>query len=232
MRIARWFGSGLVVATLFTASAAWGASETGWYYGISGGKSNGDFIKPELDELADIIISTAGTVVTASSTLEDSDTAWALFFGYQFSPYFAVEGGYLNLGTFPYRYAGTVDRGGTTGVVPSTFNFESKEIAYPIAVVGILPIGPVFEVHGRVGLLFSNPEVKITSTAGSDSIADKFGASSQDLFYGAGFAANLGETWSISLDYAKYNDVGDGDIIAETDFDSISLSLIYRLGPF
>jgi OmpA-OmpF porin, OOP family len=233
MLMPRWPGGALFAAAslTFAGSGAWGA-ELGWYYGLSAGQSHADLSQSELDSLANAIISTAGPPLTSSSTLDQSDKLWSIFFGYQFSQHFAFEAGYLNLGSFPYQYTGTVDLGGTTGAASSSFNETFESTGYPVSVIGALPIGLMFDVHGRAGILFTNSEEKVFATAGNASISPTFAASSTDFFYGAGAALNLGDTWSISIDWVLYDKVGDGDVVAETSFDAISLSLLYRIGPF
>lgn len=232
MSIARLGPGWLALAGLFAMSGA-SAAEPGWYYGLSGGQSHADLDKAELDDLANFIIATAGPPLTSASTLTDSKTSWSLFFGYQFSPYLAFEAGYLNLGSFPYRYRGTADltaSGG--GIAPTTFDYTFDFKGYPLSAIGILPLGPVFDLHARVGVLMADSEVKFSASAGAAQIGFTDSASSQDTFYGAGAGMNIGDTWSLSLDWLKYDKVGDGDTIAETDLDALSLSLIYRFGPF
>ena len=233
MSFARRFGLGMAAAAgLFAMSGAFGA-EPGWYYGLSGGQSHADLDKADLDDLATFVITTAGPPLTSASTLADSKTSWSLFFGYQVSPYFAVEAGYLNLGSFPYRYRGTADltaSGG--GIAPTSFDYAFDFKGYPLSAIGILPLGPVFDLHARLGLLLADSEVKFSASAGTAQIGFTDSASSEDVFYGAGAGMNIGDVWSLSLDWLKYDKVGDGDNVAETDLDALSLSLIYRFGPF
>lgn len=233
MSIART-GAGMLA---FAFAAAWGsaasAAEPGWYYGLNAGRSGIDLTLAELDEASDGLIATAGPPLSRSSTLEDQDTSWSIFFGYQFSQHFAFEAGYLNLGSFPYRYAGTADLTGFGGGAadPTTVGYTRDVKGYPLSVLGILPLGLMFDIHARAGVLFATAEQKITSTAGTASLAFSDSATSQDLFFGAGAAMNLGDSWSLSLDWVQYDKVGDGDTILETDLDALSLSVIYRFGP-
>jgi OmpA-OmpF porin, OOP family len=231
----RWGFPMLAIAACATCGTeATAASEPGWYYGLNGGRANADIVKSELDGDANSLIATAGPPLTSSSTLEDADTSWSIFFGYQFSQYFAFEAGYLNLGSFTYHYAGTADLTGFGGGAndPTTVDLTLDFKGYPVSAIGILPLGPVFDLHARAGVLFTSAEESFASTAGPARIGFSDSASSQDLFYGAGAAMNLGDSWSLSLDWIKYDKVGDGDTVAETDLDALSLSLIYRFGPF
>ena len=234
MLIARWLGLGLAAAASITCtgSAAWAQSELGWYYGVSGGQSRVDISQSEMDELADFVLGTAGTPLSSSSTLEDSDTTWSLFFGYKPSQYFAFEAGYADLGSFPYRQSGTIDQGLLAGVAPSSFGFDFEAAGFPMSAIGILPLGPAFDLHARVGLVFSETEARFTASAGNDSLDIKTSGNSSDLFYGVGAAFNLGYNWSISIDWVQYQDVGDDELTWEADIDSLSLALIYRVGPF
>ena len=226
-------GLAALVATTVGSNSAWGASEPGWYYGLNGGRANADMVKSDRDTDANLLIATAGPPLTSSSTVTDHDTSWSIFFGYQLSPYFAFEAGYLNLGSYAYRYAGTANLTGLGGGIdPTSVDLTLDFKGYPLAAIGILPIGQLFEVHARAGVLLTNAESIFNASAGTARIGGNESASSQDVFYGAGAGMNLGDTWSLSLDWIKYSKVGDGDVIADTDLDALSLSLIYRFGPF
>ncbi len=226
-------GLAFLVASTVGSTSAWGASEPGWYYGLNAGRAQADIVKSELDADANALIATAGPPLTSSSTLTGHDTSWSIFFGYQFSSYFAFEAGYLNLGSFAYRYAGTANLTGLGGGIdPTSVDLTLDFKGYPVAAIGMLPIGQLFDVHARAGVLLTNAKSKFSASAGTARIGGNESASSQDLFYGAGAGMNLGDIWSLSLDWVKYSKVGDGNVIADTDLDALSLSLIYRFGPF
>jgi OOP family OmpA-OmpF porin len=233
MSIARSVAAVLAVASAASWSSVSSAAEPGWYYGLNAGQSSIGLTKSELDAESNDLIATAGPPLSSTSTFEDNDTSWSIFFGYQFSPNFAFEAGYLNLGSYPYRYAGTANLTGFGGTSndATTVGYTRDVKGYPISILGILPLGPVFDVHARAGLLFTSAKQKVTSTAGSASLAFEDSATSQDLFFGAGAAMNLGETWTLSVDWAKYDGVGDDSTIPEADHDVLSLSVIYRFGP-
>lgn len=235
MSIARTATVFLAVASAVSWSSTASAVEPGWYYGLNAGQSSISLSKAELDADSNDLIATAGPPLSSTSTFEDSDTSWSIFFGYQFSPNFAFEAGYLNLGSHQYRYEGTAD---LTGFVsgggsadPTTVGYTRDVKGYPVSVLGILPLGPVFDVHVRGGILFASAKQKITSTAGPASLAFEDSSTSQDLFFGAGAAMHLGDSWTLSVDWAKYDGVGDDSTIPEADHDALSLSVIYHFGP-
>jgi OOP family OmpA-OmpF porin len=220
-------GLGLYAAMLNMASAQ---ELGGWYFGASAGQSQVDLNKEEFDELVVDSFESAGLiVVSGSSSLEDSDTAWSVFAGYRFNDYFAIEGGYQDLGTVGYRSSGTVALPGFPGTFPATLNIDFESAGFTAAGIGSIPLGETFALHGRLGVLFSDTEVTLTGGTTGFSDSDSFSASSQDIFYGVGAAFRFGGHWSISLDYQLFKDVGDEEETGEEDVDVISASLSYRL---
>lgn len=230
MPLTRMTALSLAAPWLLLANPASAAIE-GWYYGISGGQAQADLSQADLDAFGDFFFDDVGApLLSSSSTLEDSDTAWSLLFGYQFSPYFAVEGGYIDFGSYPFTLSGTAAV--TTGTAPAGFGFEFETKGFPVAAVGVLPLGYLFELQGRAGIFFSDTDATLTASLGNESIVSTLNGTATDFFYGVGLSMNLGDTWSIRADWQQFKDVGDEDVTTETDIDMISLSLIYRLGPF
>lgn len=231
MPLTRMTALGLFAVPLLLLAQPAPAAIEGWYYGISGGQAQAALSQADLDEFGDFFFDDVGApLLSRSSTLEDSDSAWSLLFGYQFSPYFAVEGGYVDFGAYPYALTGTAAV--TSGTVPAGLGFEFETKGFPVAVVGVLPLGYLFELQGRGGIFFSDTDATFSASLANDSITDKVNGTGTELFYGVGLSMNLGDTWSIRADWQQFKDVGDEDLTTETDIDLISLSLIYRLGPF
>lgn len=82
-------GTFLMVCGVFAASAAQAQVEgSGGYFGLSAGQV----------ALQDYCESEPGLTVTSC---DDGDTGYRVFGGYKFNRNFAVEGGYVNLGTYP-----------------------------------------------------------------------------------------------------------------------------------
>lgn len=207
------------------------AAIEGWYYGLSAGEAQTDFSKAVLDSDTAIFFDAVGTpLISSSSTLEDSDTPWSILFGYQLNPWFAAEVAYLDLGAYPYRFSGTA--ADTGGPIPASVDFEFKATAITLAAVGVLPINYFLELHGRAGLAFSDTETNLLINLGADSLRNNASASTSDFFYGLGVAVNLGDNWSLRADWQQLKDIGDEDVTLEADFDTVTLSVIYRLGPF
>jgi OmpA-OmpF porin, OOP family len=220
-------GLGLFAATLSTASAD---EATGWYFGVRGGQATVDISKEALDETVVFVFEEAGaTVLSGSSSLDDSDTAWSLFGGYRVSRFFALEAGYQDLGAATYRSSGTIGIFGVPGTFPASANVDFESSGFTAAGVGTIPMGEKFDVHGRLGVLFADTEATLSVGVAGESGSESFSASSQGMFYGVGAALHLGKNWSISLDYLMFKDVGDEEETGEADVDSVTLGVSYRL---
>lgn len=118
-----------------------------------------------------------------SGSVDRSDTGFKLFGGYQFSPNFALEAAYLDLGKA--RYSGDF--------------FGSPVVDGRVEVTGInlsgvlsAPLRPGFSVFGKVGLFFWDAEAR-DITAGSPFSESQDGS---DLSFGIGasyaVARNIG----------------------------------------
>ena len=89
-----WAGLGLLV----TLPALAQAPEPGYFYGgLSVGKARA---KIDQDRINASLLG-AGLSTTAM-TLNERDTAYKVFGGYQFNRYLALEGGYFKLGKFGF----------------------------------------------------------------------------------------------------------------------------------
>jgi OmpA-OmpF porin, OOP family len=220
-------GLGFFAATINSASAD---EVSGWYFGLRGGQSQLDISKDALDETVVFAFEDAGaSVLSGSSSLDDSGTAWSLFGGYRLSQYFAVEAGYQDLGAASYRSSGTIGIPGIPAIFPATASADIEASGFTLAGVGSIPVGKSFDVHGRLGVLFADTEASLSVGVAGETGSESFSGSSQDVFYGVGAALHFGTNWSISLDYLMFKDVGDEEETGEGDIDSLTLGVIYRL---
>lgn len=157
-----------IAATLLFSSAA-AAKDEGFYIGASVG-------------LAAVEQNSSG-FVPGDFDIDDSDYAYKLFGGYQYSPIFAVEGGYRDLGK------------------PSSGDASTQADAFDAAAVAGVSFGPL-RVFGKLGGLYwdSTTRIKGTGLSRSD---DGFG-----LAAGAGLEFELG---SMGIrGEVEYLDVLDG----------------------
>ncbi len=110
----------------------------------------------------------------------DSDsTSYRLYGGYQFNEYFAVEAGYMDLGTFDEQ----ILQGGV--VVPVSADADG----FTFAARASVPLGQKFAVHGTVGSFFWDGANRIADI--NDNVSDS------NIFFGA--AASFAVTNNVSL---------------------------------
>lgn len=224
---------GACLATVQPALAA--EIQPGFYLGLGAGESSFDIEKSELDGVVlDALFSQGLVAMSRSSTFEDSDTALALFAGYHFNPYIAVEAGYIDLGAAEYRSTGTVNPPGPVLSAPAAVDVDVESKGFTLAALGSLPVGNVVDLHGRLGFLFAKTDLSVGVRVASASGADTQTLDSIGAFYGVGAGFNFGEHWSLSLDWTRYDNVGDEneDDDARTeagfDIDALSLSAMFR----
>ena len=199
------------------------------------GESSFDIEKSELDGVVlDALFSSGLFVTSNASTFEDSDTSLTLFAGYHFNPYIAVEAGYVDLGTAEYRSTGTVNPPGPVISAPSAVDIDVESKGITVAALGSLPLGGGFDLHGHLGFLFAETDLSVIVRGGP---AVGTGGDSLDSiggYFGAGAGFNVGDHWSLSLDWTRYDNVSDEDedddarTEAGFDIDAVSFSAMFR----
>jgi OmpA-OmpF porin, OOP family len=163
----------LALAALLAPALAIGsvyAAEPGFYLGASGGQS---FID---DEYGD-----------QDYKIDDDETGWKAYLGYQFLPWLGVEAGYVDFGSYSSD---------------QLFGIGDAELdlsAWEGFLVGTLPIGPV-DLFAKVGAADLQYEVD-TQNFGTDSDNDT------QLAYGVGAAYNFGKGhWGLRAEAEGYDD--------------------------
>jgi opacity protein-like surface antigen len=219
---------GLALAGI--SSTAMAEQTTGWYFGLTGGEAKADLDQDDLDSMVtDAFLSTGSSIVSADSSLEDSDNSFSVFAGYRFFPALAVEAGYVDFGTAEYRAAGIVNPPGPVSALPVSFAADYEVTGFTVAAIGALPLGENFDLHARAGILFAKTENSVAASSMGSSASDSVSADSQDLHYGVGAGYHLGTHWSFTLDWVQFKDVGDEEETGEGDLERLSLGVTYRL---
>lgn len=161
-------------------------TQVGWYIGADVGSANTNVNKTDVERFFQ-----QSNLSASEVKVDDSDTAWSAFAGYQFNTFLALELGYLDLGARSVEYVGnTADR---------TSFFDNSEHIFPqsakgmtINAVASYPIAEDFKVSAKLGYFDWRGKYRTTDTTrlvGGDKISD------QDLWLGAElnyrFADNL-----------------------------------------
>ena len=137
---------------------------------------------------------------------DEDDTAYKFFAGYRMNRFLAFELDYINLGE-------------PSGAVVPGRNVDAAVDGFAPYVVGTFPLGQYFEVYGRLGYYFYD------ATRGVQDELDnrvQFDEESEDLVYGAGIGANIGEKFNIRAEYEKF------DLQGLDDADALWLTAAWR----
>ena len=139
-----------------------------------------------------------GLTDTFTSSLNNKDDGYKLQAGYQFNPYVAIEGGYVQLGRAKYSvtYQGT------------TSNAEIDVSGWDFSVVGILPIGSQFNLFAKVGRsTFVGKEKASVAGVSLDTGEDQTRVGGT---YGVGASYSLTKETSLRIEYERFNLSGSG----------------------
>ena len=176
------------------AQAADATGKTNWYGGVNIGRTdlraNGGDIDRALAEQN----------ISSSTSLDSNDTAYSLNIGYKFNPYFALEGGYTDLGK--YGFSSNV-----TSPVATTVNGNYKVDGVNLSAVGIIPLNNGFSLYGKAGIFRANTKLDVSSsgTSGVSSTSDH----STNATYGLGASYAFNKDWTAKLEWNRFHDVGE-----------------------
>jgi OmpA-OmpF porin, OOP family len=190
------------------------ADDSGWYVGANVGQSRAKIAD---DRITSGLL--AGGLSTRSISDDDRDTGYKLFGGYQFNRFFAVEGGYFDLGKFGFT-ANTVPAG--------TLNGNIKLKGVNLDLVGLLPITEKFSAFARGGVNYAQAKDSFSGTGAV--LVTNPNPSKKDTNYKFGLGLQYAFTESLAMrgeaERYRINDaVGN-----KGDIDLYSVGLIYRFG--
>ena len=160
-------------------------SDAGWYVGGAYGMSS-------------FSVDMAGAPSTV--TVDDSDSGFKIYGGFQFNKHLGAEVGYVDFGKVGF--------GGSAFGFPVTG--DTGVTAFTVAGVGTLPLNESFALFGKIGLW--SWSAKGNATAGAVSISSD--DSGSDVFYGIGARYNMNKNWGLTLELENY----------DTDTDSVMLT--------
>ena len=141
------------------AGAAAAGGDSPLYIGVSGGRAHYHANATDIDAA----LTTQG--FTSSSEVTNRHTGMKGYLGYVFSPHFAFEVGYVNLGKLSINTNITASPAGyDTGQLNGEFKANSG--AYADA-IGIVSLGKGFSVFARLGLFDMRTQLTVTGPSGT-----------------------------------------------------------------
>ena len=186
------------------------AAESGGYIGLGIGPSQAyiadDRIRAQLGG-------------SPAITIEDDeqDFGWKLFGGYKFNKYFAIEGGYFNLGEFGFT-ANTA-----TGLLIGNIRLQGLNLD----AVGILPLTQKFSALGRVGVIYTEAKDRFEGPRAtmSDPNPEKREANYK---FGLGVQYDFTRALGLRGEWERYR--VDDAVGNKGDIDVAMVSLVYTFG--
>jgi OmpA-OmpF porin, OOP family len=193
---------------LALAAGCFSLNAGAFYYGIGAGQAT--------DTEWDDRVIQDGSV--GAITLEDQDSAFRLFAGFELDRNLAIEIGYVNFGEQSAQ--GDADGSGPywTGGPAAV---ESAVDGLDFGVAGTLPLSDEVVLLARVGVLSWKAEL----TYDDPSFREKHAESGNDLFFGGGLELRPGGPLALRGEYSRYS-------IDDIDVDTVTASLVYRFWDY
>lgn len=157
-------------------------------------------------------------VTGLSSSTKETDTAYKLQLGYQFNQYFAVEGGYVNMGEGKY----SANFNG--GVGKATWKVDG----WNIDAVGILPVSDKFALFGKLGTFAAHTKVDASATGPGGSASGSDSANNWSTHYGIGASYAFTKSVGLRVEYERFDKVGKDNSTGKSDVDLWSVGVAYK----
>ena len=190
-----------VLYGLWISAAAMAGENSGVYIFGAVGQSQLKSVKSDQTAL-DAQLTAAGATGVSSSTNDNQD-AYSLFLGYQFNRKWAIEGGYVDIGTTNYSAQGSA------GAVAGTASLSNKYDAASLTAVRTWNVPDNFGNNGFSFLAkFGIARVR-SSPSGSVTIPGIVLTSQSDakngITFGLGARYDFDQNWAIRADADSYD---------------------------
>jgi OOP family OmpA-OmpF porin len=223
MKFANKIGTLTAVACAILAGQASAADDTfinpdwansAWYIGAGVGQS-----RASIDDARLIRSLTANGATLGSFTTDERGRGYKVFAGKQLNQYFAIEGGYFDLGKFSFNSTTSGN-----GVLNGEAGFRGANLD----LVGQLPLSQRFSLLGRVGMNYAKTSTHFTgnrlaAVTDPNPSERKLGAKA-----GLGLEYKFSEALAVRAEVERYR-INDA-VGNRGDVDLASVSLVYKLG--
>ena len=206
-----WAGLGLLV----TLPALAQAPEPGYFYGgLSVGKARA---KIDQDRINASLL--GADLSTTAMTLNERDTAYKVFGGYQFNRYLALEGGYFKLGKFGFTST-TVPAGSLTG--------DIRLQGVNLDLVASLPLSERWSVLGRVGVQDAKADDRFAGSGAVSVLNPNPSKREVNAKFGGGLQYAFSPSFLVRAEAERYR-VNDA-VGNHGNVNTVSLSLVFPFG--
>lgn len=189
-------------------------ANSAWYIGAGIGRS-----KANIDDARIVRSLMANGATSVAMRKDERDTGYKLYLGKQLNQYFALEGGYFDLGDFSFN---------ATTVPAGTLNGNVGFRGLNLDLVGQLPLSQRFSVFGRVGMQYAKANAhfsgdRLAAMTNPNPTERKLNAK-----VGLGLEYKLSEALALRGEVERYR-VNDA-VGNRGDVDLYSINLVYKLG--
>jgi OOP family OmpA-OmpF porin len=208
--IRHFFGCAFAAPLIMFATSA----SAQYYGGLNLGQSkaglNGGGISSQFLDLG---------FATPQVSLSDQKTSYGLRLGYQFTPHFAVEGNYADLGKSSYN----------ANVTPSgTLSTEPRARGYGFDLVGTLPIFDKFSLLGRVGVRRTKTDGGFAGTGSVDTFNTSASQTTNAGRFGLGVQYDLSKNIGLRLEMERFRKLGSNALGSVFDADNYSVGVLFQ----
>jgi OOP family OmpA-OmpF porin len=202
----------VLAVALLSGGAARAAGDGSLYlYGAAGAVKT----IPGIDQgSTDAIVQSTGPT-DVSSSVDQGDIAYKLQLGWSFTKNFAIEAGYVNLGSVNY-YA-TFTGGTAIG--------DSKTKGLVLDLVGIVPISNVFSVFAKFGYI----DAKVTTSLNVTGPNPVSSNSEDTMFkpnFGVGVIYGSSKSAMVRIELERFSKLGSDSTGGTSDTNMISIGLV------
>lgn len=170
---------------------------------------------PGIDqESTDAIVQSTGPT-DVSSSVHNGDIAYKLQLGWSPNKNFAIEAGYVNLGTVNYNATFT---GGT-----AMADFKVKGLVLDL--VGIAPIGNVFSVFGKFGYIGARVATSLNVT-GLAPVSSRSEDTMVKPNFGVGVMYGSSKSALVRIELERFSKLGSDSTGGTSDTNMISVGLV------
>lgn len=204
-------GVGAAVAAACAIASPAMAAEPGFYMAGDFGSSKAKISRADIYDSWEI---DPADFDTFSDSLDRKDNGFSFSLGYQFSPNFAVEAAYVDLGGLSYAAEAT-DGGEGYDVLQMA---DSKGPS--LSLIGSWPVAEAFSLDATLGAYFGSTDWSDEFLVDDVSAFEESGSSSDvSMVLGVGATWSISERVGVRFSYSRFNNVDDIDV------DRISIGL-------
>lgn len=190
------------------------SADSGWYIGGNIGQSKALI---DDDQITKSLLGSGFSTTNIDD--DDRDLGYKLFGGYQFNRYFALEGGYVDLGKFGFE-AQTLPLG--------ALNSDIQLKGLNIDAVGILPFTDRFSAFGRLGVIYAEAKDTFAGNGAVVVLDPNPSESKANIKAGVGLEYDFTPAFGMRVEAERYR---INDALGNTgDVDLVSVGAVYRFG--